>query len=275
MRSQCKQMRAAVRGFSLIELAVVMSIVAFLLGSLMYTLSAQVEQRNFDDTRRRLEQARELLLGFAIVNRRLPCPARYVSDVDHSSGGESFCVAATGACVVTTVQPTHGRCSNSYDGYLPAAALGLQLQDALKFAVDSWGNRLRYTVSATTWTGGTARFTQQHSSDPAAAWSITTTPADLVVCSRSPTVSTNVVCDANTSVTNQSTLVALVFSTGKNGALPCATCTDEAANTNGNELFVHHTPAPADAGGGEFDDQFTWITVGELYGKLIAAGVLP
>ena len=66
MRSQCKQLRAAVRGFSLVELAVVMAIVAFLLGSLMYTLSAQVEQRNFEDTRRRLEQARELLLSFAL-----------------------------------------------------------------------------------------------------------------------------------------------------------------------------------------------------------------
>ncbi len=29
------------------------------------------------------------------------------------------------------------------------------------------------------------------------------------------------------------------------------------------------------AANGEFDDQFTWITMGELYGKLIAAGVLP
>jgi hypothetical protein len=29
------------------------------------------------------------------------------------------------------------------------------------------------------------------------------------------------------------------------------------------------------AANGEFDDQFTWITVGELYGRLIAAGKLP
>jgi hypothetical protein len=38
---------------------------------------------------------------------------------------------------------------------------------------------------------------------------------------------------------------------------------------------VFHPPAPGGAANGEFDDQFTWITVGELYGKLIAAGVLP
>ena len=46
-------------------------------------------------------------------------------------------------------------------------------------------------------------------------------------------------------------------------------------NTDGNALFVSHTPAPSGATNGEFDDQFTWITVGEIYGRLIAAGKLP
>ena len=67
------------RGFSLVELAVVLTIVTLLLSSLMYTLSAQVEQRNAEETRRRLEQARELILSFAIANGRLPCPARFTS----------------------------------------------------------------------------------------------------------------------------------------------------------------------------------------------------
>jgi len=46
------------------------------MSSLMYTLSAQSDQRAKEETRRRLEQARELLLNYAVVNRRLPCPAR-------------------------------------------------------------------------------------------------------------------------------------------------------------------------------------------------------
>ena len=62
------------RGFTLTELAVVMAIVAFLLGSLMYTLSAQSEQRNFEDTRRRLEQARGFSRGAhgQLLNAWLP-----------------------------------------------------------------------------------------------------------------------------------------------------------------------------------------------------------
>jgi len=65
-----------------------------------------------------------------------------------------------------------------------------------------------------------------------------------------------------------------VFSTGKNGATG-GTGTNEARNLDNNALFVSRTPDPAGATGGEFDDQMLWITVGELYGKLIAAGLLP
>ncbi len=50
---------------------------------------------------------------------------------------------------------------------------------------------------------------------------------------------------------------------------------DEAANLNGDPVFVFHPPTPSDFANGEFDDQFTWITVGELYGRMIAAGTLP
>jgi len=89
------------RGFTLVELAVVMTIVAILLASVVYTLSAQTEQRNLDETRRRMETARELLLSFAIVNGRLPCPARYTSSASNSAGLESFCAAAAGSATST------------------------------------------------------------------------------------------------------------------------------------------------------------------------------
>jgi hypothetical protein len=75
-------------------------------------------------------------------------------------------------------------------------------------------------------------------------------------------------------MTNQKTVVAIVFSTGKNGATG-GIGTNEARNLDGNELFVSRTPDPATATGGEFDDQVLWISVGTLYSKLIAAGLLP
>ena len=76
-------------------------------------------------------------------------------------------------------------------------------------------------------------------------------------------------------LTNQNVVVALVFSVGRNFAAMGAGGIDEATNTNGDAVFVSHAPAPAGAANGEFDDQFAWIAVGELYARLIASGVLP
>jgi hypothetical protein len=83
-------------------------------------------------------------------------------------------------------------------------------------------------------------------------------------------------------IMSQNLVVAIVFSTGRNGVTTGGSGADEKGNlkTTGlvpaiNPVFVFHTPQPSDAPNGEFDDQFTWITVGEFYSKLIAAGVLP
>lgn len=248
-------MRRAGRGFTLTELAVVMVIIGLLLGSTMFTLSAQVESRNRSDTQRRLDDARELLLAFTLVNGRLPCPA--AASGDEAGGGGAAC-------------------ASPYGGFLPARAIGFQPSDSAGFGLDAWGNRIRYAVSTTQWgTNPYARFTKQHAAGNAAAgWSISQTPADLVICSASPAVASAAACDANTSVTNQNTVVAIVFSTGKNGALG-ALGANEARNLDGNALFVSRPPDPPGAAGGEFDDLLAWIPVGLLYGRMVAAGLLP
>jgi len=249
-----------VRGFTLTELAVVFTIISLLLATALFTLSAQTEQRNFDETRRRLEAARELILAFAIVNGRLPCPATVAS-----AGAEAF----TGAnCTMPYPSAT--------DGFLPARAIGFQIVDANGFALDAWQNRIRYAVSGVAPVGCTGSSTAPHFTNAANLRTngITCQPGDLVICNRSPATVTNTTCDANTSVTNQNIVVAIVFSTGKNSATG-GTGTNEARNLDSNALYVSRTPDPTGAAGGEFDDQMQWISVGELYGKLIAAGILP
>jgi len=248
--------RRRVRGFTLTELAVVFTIISLLLGTALYTLSAQTEQRNFEETRRRLEAARELLLAFAIVNGRLPCPAT---------------VASAGTEAVTA-----GVCDSSYAGFLPARAIGYQIVDTNGFALDAWQNRLRYVVSGVAPVSCAGSSTAPHFTNATNLRTNGTTcqPGDLVVCNRSPVTVTNTVCDANTSVTNQNIVVAIVFSTGKNSATG-GTGTNEARNLDSNALYVSRTPDPTGAAGGQFDDQMQWISVGELYGKLIAAGILP
>src|SRR4051812_19200448 len=203
-------MRVRLRGFTLTEMAIVIAIVGLLMVSAMFTISAQFEQRNFDETRRRLEAAQELLISYALVNGRLPCPG--VASGDESGGGAAAC-------------------TSNYGGFLPARTIGFQITDSSGFGLDAWGNRIRYAVSGTTWSN--ARFTKSHVGGTTAAWSISQQPTDLVICAASPAAPAATTCDAGTSVTNQNTVVAIVFSTGKNGANG-GTGTNEARNLDAN-----------------------------------------
>lgn len=265
--------RNTAAGFTLTELAVVLAIVGFLLGGLMYTLSAQTEQRNFEDTRRRLEQARELILGFAIVNGRLPCPATAVSAGDESPAGGGTCTPP-----------------NNYAGWLPARAIGFQQTDPGGYALDAWGNRIRYAVSIATPfnTGppppGTPEVCRPGGAPPATphfthkdnlrANGIDCRPDDLIVCKSASGITPTTCGGGANQIMTQNLVVAIIFSTGKNGA-GASGGIDETANLNGDRVFVWHTPTPRTAANGEFDDQMIWITAGELYGRMIAAGVLP
>lgn len=64
-----------VAGFSLVEMAIVLAIVGLLLGALLPTLSSQIEQQRRTETRKYMDEVRDALLGYAIANKRLPCPA--------------------------------------------------------------------------------------------------------------------------------------------------------------------------------------------------------
>jgi len=277
--------RSANAGFTLVEMAVVLAIVGLLLGSLMYTLSGQADQRNFEETRRRLDQARELLLAFAIVNGRLPCPAR------SSSAGAEVRIADTDATVAN-----RGKCRNaagtedyyggtladgSAGGFLPAATIGFPQVDSSGFAIDAWQNRIRYAVAinktncSTSPPAGTPLFTKYSNLQ---TYGMSCQPDDLLVCKSATGITASACGGSANQIMTQSLVVAIAFSTGKNGATG-GTGADEAANLNGagnsDPVFVFHTPTPASAANGEFDDQMTWITVGELYNKLIGAGKLP
>ena len=247
------------RGFSLAEIAVVMVIVGLLIGGLLAPLSAQMEQRNFADTQKRIEYANELLLGFAIANGRLPCPASSSSNGDESPTGGI------------------GACTNNYDGYLPAKTLGMQPTDSSGYALDAYNNRIRYALSKTVTPGSCTGSPPFSSSTNLKANGLQCLPADLLVCgsSQASGFSSTSCGTAINSLVNTNTVVAIVFSMGKNAATSDATRTDELANTDANATFVYHTPAPTGATGGEYDDQMVWISAGLLYGRMVSAGVLP
>ena len=116
-------------GFTLIELAVVLAIFGLLLGILVVPLSTQVDQQRIAETERQLAAVREALIGFAIANGRLPCPANPATP--------------TGAAGAGTEQRTPPTCTGLVpEGVLPWATLGVPETDA-------WGRRFTYRVTVT------------------------------------------------------------------------------------------------------------------------------
>ncbi len=102
-------------GFTLVEIAIVLAILAFIMSALIFPLTKQNDYKRMATTQERLEEIKEALLGFAILNDSLPCPALLAED------GKS------------PLPP----CDK--EGYLPWAELGVG-------RYDSWGNPFHYRV---------------------------------------------------------------------------------------------------------------------------------
>jgi prepilin-type N-terminal cleavage/methylation domain-containing protein len=115
------------RGFTLLEMAVVLVIVGLLLGGMLNSLGALQVRQHEEQTLHDLEEIREALITFAVVNRRLPCPA---------APGTADTVVGAGL----ERAPTAAGCTGGASGVLPWATLGLPQTDA-------WGRRYSYRVT--------------------------------------------------------------------------------------------------------------------------------
>lgn len=249
------------RGFTLTEMAVVLVIVALLIGGMILPMSAQQDIRQVGETGATLKNVHEALLGYAAANGRLPCPASAASN-----GRESF---AAGYDDVTG--PASGECLSFHDGFLPAVNLGIRPTDEEGFAIDAWGRRIRYAVTdktinsitrALTRTDGIRSATMSELSKPALTL--------LSVCS-SATGITATDCGTAPRLTEKAPAVA--FSPGNNGVGSGA---DEQANSAVHDaVFVSRSPAPAGSANGEFDDLVDWLSINVLINRMISAGRLP
>jgi prepilin-type N-terminal cleavage/methylation domain-containing protein len=107
-------------GFTLAELAVVLVIVSLLIGGLLIPLSAQIDQRNYNETQQQIGEIREALIGFAVANGRLPRPA-----TSATNGAERVdCGSDEALCT----------------GFIPWSTLGVKKTDA-------WNKIIQYSVT--------------------------------------------------------------------------------------------------------------------------------
>jgi len=274
-RSRARQIP---RGFTLVEIAIAVFIITLLLGSILVPLTTQVENRNFDNTQRILDQAREALLGYASATGRFPCPAGTSNGLElfFSPGG----TAANGICHSSV---TGAAGTNVYAGFLPAATLGFTPVDANGHAVDAWGltqNRIRYAVSYQTVNGIVRPFTTlpnppTNTTGMRAAGMSNILSAGLLNVCNTATGSNSTSCAAGTTLTSNA--IVVIWSLGPNAATSGGVSADEAENseafTSADRVFVSRTRSSGTSG--EFDDIVTWVGSPTLFNRLIAAGQLP
>ena len=253
------------KGYTLVELAIVLIIIGLLLGGLFVPLATQTDYKAFSETNTTLEEAKNSLLGYAIANGRLPCPATATSNGLETPVGTGVCTAKIGTDFAV--------------GYLPAATLGISPIDSQGFAVDGWGretrNRIRYAVSTKTVNGIANPFTTTSGMKNATISFIANTTPLLVVCSAAPTGATCGGSQLSNSV------VFVVYSVGKNSSTGGAG--NEAANPNPNSADADGNGVPdVDDGmfvsreqGATFDDVLQWVSSSSLISRMVAAGQLP
>lgn len=232
------------QGFSLVEMAVVLVIVGLLLGGILVPISAQMDLRDYNDEKKSMEQINAALLGFAMANGYLPCPA-----VSALNGAEDR---------------TGTNCTgNRRNGFLPWATLGLH-------KLDSWGHLYMYSVtliyasSATKITlypavNGDIRIRSRDSSG--AFLDLTTTN------NYSPAVFMSMGKNGALAYDENGTQIANASSTNA----------DEIMNATQPTTFVSRTftENKDPSFGGEFDDVVSWISPYVYVTKMVAAGQLP
>jgi prepilin-type N-terminal cleavage/methylation domain-containing protein len=226
------------RGFSLIEMAIVLVIITILIGGLAVPLSAQIQARRIAETNKTLEEAREAIVGYAMTHKTsgnkpyLPCPDTNGDGVEEPR--------------------TSGKCPQQF-GWLPWVTLGTGAQDA-------WGNRLRYathTDVSNTYQGIDSTVV------PVASWN--------QIC-RSHT------CTSGDIAQNVPVVVASLGPNGwgarnvNGNTLAAPSGADELENLDGNNRYVSRTPTKPGNPSGEFDDLVTWISYSLLFPRVCPTG---
>lgn len=290
-------------GFSLIELAVVLIVVAFVLGGMLLPLRTQIDARKVEETRAQLATIKQALIGFAQVNGRLPCPT-----IDGRNGVELplGVVAGEFGCNAGEALRAHG--------FLPAATLGLSgaVDDVNDLLLDAWGNPFRYSVSRTIRDEGGV--VQDVDGDGNADWYLVVPEGmrivglenlspDLTVCNASaanpPDTGFGAINSGDCRVPADrltGEAPAVFYSTGPDGAEMVSYTTAQSLYQLENagersplpvtlaglwvaadRVFVAgpRRGEPDDAAYPYFDDLVEWLSPVVLYERMIAAGRLP
>ncbi len=228
-------------GFTLIEMAIVLLIMALAIGGGLAVISSQAEYQKFKETQKALEEAKEALIGYAASrggagNPYLPCPDR-TTGAGANDGAEDRVGGAGTNCVVL-------------EGNLPWVTLGLT-------GLDGWNNRIRYRISQQAFATGFNTSTAGALTINNAAGTNLATGIPVVLVSHGPN-GWGAISSGGVAIGN-----------------PPAANVNETENTGvaANAIYVSNPPVAAGLPGGEFDDIATWLPYSLLLNRMLQAGI--
>jgi prepilin-type N-terminal cleavage/methylation domain-containing protein len=243
------------RGFTLVEIAIVLMIVTILLGYSVALFPVQQELKHYRQVESEMDGIIEQLMAFAQVNGRLPCP-----DTD-SDGLENWDGLSD--------------CDDGWFGFLPARTLGVNGKyDANGVLVDPWSAGYRYAVSAGQGVLNTDAdlVTANGIRDEGMANAAST--LDLFICDDSNATGDDLNCGFVSGDPVISGVAAVVISLGKNNDTP-ATSNIQAENLDdfldGTDDKVYIFAPRSDA----YDDVVKWVPANLLFSRMIQADQLP
>ena len=277
-------MNARQKGFTLVEIAIVLLIVTILLGYTVALFPRQQELKQYREVDRKMDEVIAAIVGFAQVNGRLPCPAIPNSAGVEDGGGAAEC--------------------NNFGGFVPVNTLGISGRlNADSLLLDPWGNPYRYYVSSSDFDdgGGVGDFVVNGEMQQVGLVSTVPPYLDLdgqfIICDQGD-LTLNDICDAPAVEVFGNALGVggpyagapfVLISHGKNWSEAAAG--DELVNMGatalpngpaglpyplkdvsaGETTFVRRITGFAD----DFDDVVKWVSPNILYSKMIEAGQLP
>lgn len=265
---------SAIKGFTLVEMAVALVVIGFLIAGGMNLMGASSDVSRYKKTQALLEEAKEAVEGYYSINLNLPCP-----DTNFPPDGVSD-LQANGVCV-------------SARGFLPFVTLGVGGEG------DAWGQPFKYVVQADASKG--AYIKPDSSASPATTEqnvaNFFVTEANY--CNPSRILETDAAnisvksLDVNLNSVLADHLAFALFSTGKNGAQTnagmsnafsgnggCLTLLAEPSqgirleqeNCDANSILRYGTQQ-SDGNTVLFDDMVVWVGDMQLMTALRATGV--
>lgn len=229
------------KGFSLIELAVVLVIIGILIGSFIGTFGSRIDNTRRIETKNALHDIRTTLYGYAMSQSpvRLPCPDTDNDGIENVTAGQ--CDALT----------THGN--------LPWATLGIARSDA-------WASTYSYWAA------------DEYSN--ATGFNLTTNASgvgQIEDSSGGNVISNNVAVVIFSHGKNQYGSIGV--DNAVRPAVPVGAAYDDERENQDTDaaapvLFISRPVTSPDAAV-VFDDILTWISEYELKGRMVQSGTLP